>query len=484
MTNSLQKLREATTREEVQVELAKRSLIHFMEYDGEGQWKRAKHLELLTDTLQSVSEDTAKGIPRRVIVTLPPRHGKSEVISKKFPAWHLGKNPEHEIIMGSYAADLALDHSRIARATFSKHGENLFEQTLARDSASVGRWGIEGHRGGLVAVGVGGPITGRGGHILLLDDPIKNAEEAHSMVIREKVWNWYTTTFYTRLAPGGSIVVVMTRWHEDDPVGRLLKQEEEAKEAGLDYIPWEVINLPAIALEDDLLGRKPGEALWPERFDINALNETKRVLGSYSFGALYQQKPSPAEGNIFNRNWWKYYEQRPQFFDEVFQSWDCSFKDKDTSDFVVGQVWGRKGADKYLLDQVRDRMDLPATMKAIESLSSKWPQARAKYIEDKANGPAVIQMLKGKVSGLIEVNPEGGKVVRARAISPDVEAGNVYLPSPSIAPWVHDFVEECSAFPNGAFDDQVDAMSQALIKVRPGQNEDALRALAQAKIYR
>jgi len=184
------------------------------------------------------------------------------------------------------------------------------------------------------------------------------------------------------------------------------------------------------------------------------------------------------------RNWWQYYRQTPDRFDEVIQSWDMAFKDTKTADFVVGQVWGRKGADKYLLDQVRDRMDFPATVQAVRSLSAKWPQARNKLVEDKANGPAVIATLKNEIPGLIAVNPEGGKVVRAQAASPDIEAGNVYLPDPSVAPWVHDFIEECAAFPNGANDDQVDAMTQALIRfANKSTNTTGIEILRGAKLY-
>jgi predicted phage terminase large subunit-like protein len=210
---------------------------------------------------------------------------------------------------------------------------------------------------------------------------------------------------------------------------------------------------------------EPDELLWPERFGREEINTLKRSLGSYAAAGQLQQRPSPAEGGILKRQWWKFFREAPPKFSEVIQSWDCSFKDTRTSDFVVGQVWGRNGADKYLLDQVRRRMDCPATIQAVRRLSEKWPQSGEKLIEDKANGSAVVAMLKHKIPGLIAVTPEGGKDVRAQAVSPQIESGNVYLPDPAIAPWVRDFIEECAAFPNGAYDDQVDAMSQALVRL-------------------
>ena len=166
--------------------------------------------------------------------------------------------------------------------------------------------------------------------------------------------------------------------------------------------------------------------------------------------------------SILNRNWWKFYKELPSRFDIVIQSWDCTFKGTDGTDYVVGQVWGKQKSSRYLLDQVRARMNFPATLQAIKSLSAKWPESVGKYIEDKANGPAAIDTLKAEIPGMIPVNPKGGKVVRVHAVSPYIEAGNVFLPDPSMAPWIHDFIEECSAFPGGKYDDQVDAMSQAL----------------------
>jgi predicted phage terminase large subunit-like protein len=187
-------------------------------------------------------------------------------------------------------------------------------------------------------------------------------------------------------------------------------------------------------------------------------------MSSYQWSALYQQRPSPLGGGIFKRNDWQYYLQAPAAFDDMLQSWDCAFKDKGSSDYVVGQVWGVKGSDKYLLDQVRDHLSFGATVNAIRVLSAKWPKAHTKLVEDKANGTAVIDTLKHEISGLIPVQPEGGKEARAHAVSCEVEAHNVYLPQ--YANWVADFVEECAAFPAAAHDDQVDAMTQALIRLR------------------
>lgn len=443
------------------LELARRSLEEFLQYESYGTWKTAKHLKMLCSKLEAVE----RGEIKRLMVFMPPRHGKSETSTKKFPAYFLGKHPDKEVIISSYSADLAYDFSRIARNTLKEWGAKLWGVEVSKDSGAVGRWGIEGTRGGLTAAGVGGPITGRGAHVAIIDDPFKNWQDAASKVIRDNVWDWYRSTLRTRLAPNGAVILVMTRWHESDLAGLLL---EEAKNGTGEQ--WEVISLPAVAEENDVLGRKEGEVLWPERFPPQEYDNIKKAVGSRLWISLYQQRPSPDEGQIFRRNWWKFYKQAPSSFEEIIQSWDCTFKETNTSDFVVGQVWGRIGADRYLLDQTRARMDFPATITAIRSMSSKWPQANSILVEDKANGPAVIAMLQRELSGIIPVNPEGGKIVRAQAVSPQIEAGNVFIPDPSIANWIHDYMEEFAAFPNGAHDDMVDSTTQALNRLMQNVN--------------
>lgn len=429
----------------------------FLSIESGFKWIPSKHLLLLTETLEKVSNGTLK----RLIVTMPPRHGKSEVVSKKYPAWHLGRNPNDEIILASYSIDLSRSFSRIARETL-QGSSNVFNVKLDPNHSTAESWGLQGKRGGLVAAGVGGSITGKGARIAIIDDPIKNAEEANSEVIRQKVWEWYQSTLYTRLTPDGRIIVVMTRWHEDDLVGRLLEKERQEVDDGTHTGDrWTVINLPAIAESNDILNRSEGEALWPEYgFNLERLEQIKRDVGSYVFNSLYQQRPSATEGSMFKKTWWRFYDTAPTTFDEMLQSWDMSFKGSDGSDFVVGQVWGRLGANKYLIDQVRGRMDITETINHIQRLTIKYPLARLKLIEDKANGPAVISLLKNSIAGLVAVNPDGGKVARASAILPDLEAGNIYLPKN--VGWIDDFIHEASAFPRGAHDDQVDAMTQAI----------------------
>jgi predicted phage terminase large subunit-like protein len=247
-----------------------------------------------------------------------------------------------------------------------------------------------------------------------------------------------------------------TRWHEDDLAGRLLtSMPDKCKE----------INIPLEAEDNDILGRNVGDALFPEiGKDNDWLQEFKKAYtsaeGSRSWNALMQGKPTALEGNMLKRNWWKYYDKLPDKLDRCYMSVDASFKDSDTSDYVVCQVWGMVDIDCYLIDQIRDRMDLPTTITAIESLKERHTHITRIFIEDKANGSAIIQILQKKLSGVLPVEPQGGKVARASAVSAHIESGHVYLPK--FASFTNDFVNECSSFPNGVNDDQVDAMSQGI----------------------
>lgn len=432
-------------------ELARRSYRDFIIRAHHGVYRHFRHTELICRALQPIAD----GVQKYLIVEMPPRHSKSMTITETFPSYFLGKNPGKRVIATAYSDELARKFGRLNRNKLAEFGPLLFGVEIDQGKSASNNWNILGSRGGMVATGIGGSITGEGADLMIIDDPIKNAEEANSATMRKKVWSEWESTLSTRLHNGGSVIVVMTRWHEDDLVGRLLKNSPHN---------WERLRLPAIAEEeDDLLGRSVGEALCPELgFTEEWAALKKREVGSMTWASLYQQRPAPAEGAIFRRGWWKYYKKAPARFEEVLQSWDMAFKGTDGSDYVVGQVWGRIGADKYLLDQVRARMTFTETLHAVRSLSSKWPRARAKLVEDKANGTAVIDALKRQIPGLIPVEPDGGKVVRAQAVSPDIEAGNVYIPEPDGAAWVHDYVEEFASFPNGQNDDQVDCTTQAL----------------------
>jgi predicted phage terminase large subunit-like protein len=439
------------------------------------------------DLLDAHLVKTADRAIDRLIWTMPPQEGKSVRISRTFPLWLLLRNPNLRIAIISYEARIARRWGRAIRNEINSHPE--LGLTVRRDTSAADEWQLEGHDGGIITAGIGGALTGRPVDVLIIDDPVKGRAEADSETYRETAWEFWTETASTRLAPGAPVVLLMTRWHEDDLAGRLLTSESADE--------WVHVNIPALADHDpdkgetDPLGRAPGEWLASaRRRTVKQWERIRRQVGARAFAALYQGRPSPGEGGILKRAWWKYYD-RPRAVrrsdgsmhalgvDRVIMSLDASFKDTKTSDWCVIQIWGARGSRAWLLHQVRDRMDLPALIAAVRSLAAEWPQATAKLIEEKANGSALIQSLRGEIGGLIPVNPTDSKSARAAAVSPYIQAGDIEIPDPRIAPWIGAFVEECSAFPNGRNDDQVDAMTQALARLVASGNaaDDFMRGL-------
>jgi predicted phage terminase large subunit-like protein len=436
---------------------AKKNYSFYLEMVHFGKYKPAKHHFLLCDAVKRICDGSLK----KLMVFMPPRHGKSQTITESLPSYYNGLFPDKRVITISYGDSLAKEFGRKNRAKVKDWGEEIFGIKLDPQNGSMSDYTIEGHTGGSYFAGILGGVTGRGADLLIIDDPIKTAQEAQSEVYRNRVWDEYQSSLSTRLMPNGAQIVILTRWHYDDIAGRLLKEQPDQ---------WEVISLPAIAEENDQLGREVGEPLWAEfGYDRLWAQNKRKEVGTRTWTALFQQRPSPDSGDIFKREWVKTYRALPTL-DEMAISVDASFKDTKSSDYCVLQVWGRKGADKYLIDQIRDQMGFPATVQAIRSLSAKYPKAHSKFVEDKANGTAVIDYLKKEIYGLIPVEPMGGKEVRASAISPQWEAGNVYLPEPSQAPWVNDFIEELIQFPQGKNDDQVDAMTQMLTRWQTAVN--------------
>lgn len=422
-----------------------------------------RHHALIASCLHHI----AQGKRHRVIINMPPRHGKSLLCTENFPAWYLGRHPTHKVISVAYSESLAMNFGRKVRNQLT---DPLYQRIfphcqISQDSQAKHEFhtlaGGEYH-----ATGVGGPLTGKGAHLLIIDDPIKNREEAESPTYREKLKDWYRSTAYTRLEPNGAIIIIQTRWHTDDLTGWLLR--EHAHE------DWFVLTLPAIDEDTD-------EPLWKERFSLAALQEIKHAIGPFEWNALYQQQPVARDGNVLQDKHWRYWSELPDSKNFI-QSWDLTFKDtKSRGSYVVGQVWMKQGPNCYLVDQVRRRMGFRDTVQAILRMSEQYPAATKKYIEDKANGPAIIDVLKGKIPGVIPVAPQGSKLERANAVTYLLEGGNLYLPDPAQHPWVRDLVTECAQFPNGKNDDQVDAMTQALIHLGHGMSaEEKCRRLCDA----
>lgn len=447
----------------IERELARRTMEYFVPYVMPNYLMGDVH-RLLCLTLDNVLKDIELKLSPRLIITMPPRHGKSTLASQKLPAFAFGRYPNMEIIASSYSTDLAGKMSREVQKTLSEpRYKALFPHIeLSRSGhniQTIEEFTIPGYNGSYKAAGVGSGITGRGADLLIIDDPLKDMKEADSLTIRESVWDWFYSTAYTRLSAGAGVVVIQTRWHTDDLAGRLLQPSEHGD-------VYQLLNFPAIAEDteyfpDGSLFRNTGDPLHAERIPLKTLLNIKATSPDRIWAALFQQRPVLKGGNIFKEEWFRFYEPQtlPKLMDRIVISCDMTFKDTDGTDFVVFQAWGQKGADFFLIDQVRDRMSFAVTCKKLLLFIQKHPKAVAKLIEDKANGPAIINTLQRKVYGLKPVEPLGSKTARAEAISPIFESGNVYLPN---AAWVRDYINEMLNFPYGAHDDQVDCTAQGL----------------------
>jgi len=411
--------------------------------------------------LEKFSEQVANKESPRLMLFMPPRHGKSTLASVAFPAWHLGRHPDHEFISCSYSGSLAMSFSRKVRQLLREPVyKNVFEKSrLDKDSQSVESWQTT-QGGGYVAAGVGGGITGKGANVLVIDDPVKNREDAESDNNREATWDWYTSTAYTRLSPGGGILVILTRWHDDDLAGRLLKQAED----GADQ--WEVIRYPAIAEIDENF-RKQGESLHPERYNVDALEQIRKAIGPRDWSALYQQNPVSDEGDYFSRDMIRYYE-----YDEIdtaelnyYCAWDLAIGQRDRNDYSVGIVVGVDEYDNlYVVDVVRGKYDGFELVEQILDLYETWRPGivgiERGHIE-MALGPFLQKRTRER--GLSEAYFKDLKVgrrdkeARARAIQGRMQQGMVYFPKDAV--WTGTMVAELLRFPNGAHDDQVDALA-------------------------
>lgn len=413
---------------------ARSSLLAFTEYTNP-LYARAQHHEQIAAALEEVE----RGDNDRLMIFMPPRHGKSELASKRFPAWCLGRNPTRQIIAASYNSDLADDFGRnvrniVAEPEFSQVFPKV---TLAPDSKAAGRMNTN-HGGAYVAAGVGTAVTGRGAHIALIDDPFKDRQEADSERRRELVWDWYRSTLYTRLMPGGAIVLIQTRWHEDDLAGRILEQERDQ---------WKVLELPAI--------NDAGEALWPEWYDITALERIKATIGQREWSALYQQKPQPDEGTFFRREWFGTWDKLPAL--RYYGTSDYAVTDGG-GDYTVHRIWGiDENGDVYRVAGYRE-----------QATSDKWIEAKldliAKYkplawfgeggVIQKAIEPMLKRRMRERnVHCRIEWLPSvADKPTRARSFQAMAATGRVkFEPGADIS--------EFLVFPAGKHDDDVDTAS-------------------------
>ena len=414
----------------------------------------------LAKICQSVVEKIEKGEKVRVLLSTPPRHGKSETVTKSLPSWFIGRNPDKNAILTAYNSDLAEKFNDANRQKTKEFGKEIFGIETSESQDNKGLYQIKNHRGGSMGVGFMGGITGNGGELIIIDDPTKNGEEANSETQRNRLWQTYLDSIYTRLqGKGNGLIVIQTRWHEDDLVGRLAKQSG-----------WYVINIPCVCdkTPDIHLHRKLGETLCPQLgFDAKWAEDTKQNVGLKVWEALYQGHPTIDGGEIFTRNMIKQYTKStlPSNFEEITMSCDLSFGGKEKqNDPCAIQVWGRVGANHYLLKRIKKRLTFNEMCDTIKIVSANFPTCRRKIVEKKANGQAVIDSLNNVIGGFEPYDPKmTDKIGRANSITPFLESGNVWLPDSTIDSTIDEMIDEMMKFPNGTHDDEVDAKTQYLV---------------------
>jgi predicted phage terminase large subunit-like protein len=464
-----------------QQERSRRRLLNFVTYTMPG-YQVNWHHKIICRELEAL----VRGENTRLILTMPPRHGKSELVSRRLPAWILGKDPDAEIIACSYSADLAARMNRdVQRIIDSEEYARIFPDTRlfganVRTTAhgsylrNSDIFEVVGHRGVYRSSGIGGGITGMGAKYAIIDDPCKNRQDANSATIRQTIWEWYTSTLYTRLSPDGRVLVILTRWHEDDIAGRLLEAAEDGE-------AWRVISFPAIAEpsrgdvhpEDK---RGAGEGLWPGRFDIDRLGIIKKAIGSYEWTALYQQRPAPAGGYLFRKQHFRKFRQREEVFElltesgtrrveksacQIFQTCDVAGSTKSSADyFVVGTFALTAQNELLVLDIFRTRIEGPDQPGHMRRLFQEW-RPLIQGVESKNMGLALFQQLRRDGLPIIELKADADKVTRAIPAAARYEAGSVYHLENAM--WLDELEKELTSFPNGAHDDQVDVVAYAVL---------------------
>jgi len=439
--------------------LRRKRLLPYIEYNEPNYLAGWVHKDICR-RLEKFSQDVVDKKSPRLMLFMPPRHGKSLIASVNFPAWHLGNNPNHEIIACSYSASLAMKFSRKVRQQLRdpRYAESFPNTKLSKDTQAAEEW-LTTKGGGYVAAGVSGPITGKGAHVLIIDDPVKNRQDAESETKQEENIDWYTSTAYTRLAPGGGVLIILTRWHDADLAGKLIEMQGTGDD-------WEIVEYPAIATDDELY-RNKGEALHPDRYDLAALTRIKNALPPRDWEALYQQRPVADDGDYFKRDDFRFFNPRDVDLDDMtyYQAWDLAIGEKERDDYSVGVcVAVDREENLYVVDLVRGRWDSHELVEQILDFYELWRPGIVGIERGHINmaiGPFLNKRIHERRLSSMYVKDlaigKRDKELRARSIQGRLQQGKLFLPEQES--FTSDLILEMLRFPMGVHDDQVDALA-------------------------
>ena len=446
-------------RKELERENARISYLDYLKYVIP-EFIPTKFHKFLAKVAEDVVLKVERGETVRLCISIPPRHGKTLLFAETLPTWFVGRNPDSMAILSAYNAELAEKFGDRNRQKAKTHWKDLFNVEISPSQDNKALFEVKGKRGGIMSVGMSGGITGNGGRLVIIDDPYKNGEEAYNGKVRDNVEQTFRDSVLTRIqGKGNAIIIVHTRWHEEDLIGKLSKEDG-----------WTIINLPITADGGfDVLKRSKGELLCPELgFDAKWAEMTYKSVGKRVWSSLYMGKPTIENGNLFQRHNFKFYTKAelPTVFDEVVQSWDLAVDNKATSDYCAGQVWGRKGGNHYLLKRMKRRMTFTETIEMMRHFATAFPEARRIYVEKRANGGAVIETLNKEIGGIVPIIPKESKYQRCQSVTPYFEAGNIFVPSEQLDKNIEDYIQEFMRFPNSDHDDEVDSTTQYLNEIR------------------
>lgn len=451
-----------TFKKELEKKKIRDSYINYLKYIYGDNYKITKFHLVLASICQNVVERIEKGEKVFICISTPPQHGKSKSITETLPSWFLGRNPDLRVITTAYNADIAEKFGDKPRQQIKKYGKDLFGISISESQDNKTIWNIKDKEGGMYSTGINGSLTSNQGALIIVDDPIKNEIEAQNPSIREQIWANFSTSLMTRIRGAGcGIIVIQTRWHEDDLIGRIIANDFNDE--------WLYVNIPCVWEKgiDKLLGRKIGETLCPELgFDSKWAETMRKMLGARRWNALYQGKPFVESGEIISRNVIKTYSKQtlPPAFEEIVLSCDLSFGAKKSEDPNGIGVWGRVGANHYLLKVINKKLSFTEVLERIRYLCWTYPMMKKKIVECKASGSALIDTLNREIGGFVPYDPKMlSKEDRLKLCLAYFESGNVFFPDESVDPDSEIYIEQMVRFPRATHDEIVDITTQYLL---------------------